>query len=126
MFIASHADTKFTVWGNAGVTEIFRIHPPDCNQATKRDDEYFRICVTAGARPGTHLSRLWRSKVMGKTFARSPGAPREDMLGTMRALKAHHTAEPLEILDGRRLTEREVENVIGLEMRRVNARRRRG
>jgi hypothetical protein len=109
LFLNPRPKNTITVWTCEG-----------CNQGTKRDDEYFRICITAGAAPRTKLWRLWRSKVMGKTFKRSPPLL-EDLLGTMRALKVHHTAEPLEMLDGRRLTDTEVENVIGLDMARVNA-----
>lgn len=44
-----------------------------CNHGYHLDDEYFRVYVTAGARPGTPLWSLWKEKVVGSSFLRGGG-----------------------------------------------------
>lgn len=43
-----------------------------CNHDTDLDDEYFRFWVTAGAHPQSKLSEVWKNKVVGSSFKRSP------------------------------------------------------
>ena len=42
-----------------------------CNNSYKKDDEYFRIYVSAGISKNQQGDKLWHEKVMGSTFRRS-------------------------------------------------------
>ena len=51
--------------------------PFDVEELLKLDDEYFRFWVTAGAHPNTKLSEVWKDKVVGSSFKRSPALLRK-------------------------------------------------
>lgn len=65
-----------------------------CNHDTKLDDEYFRFWVTAGAHPNSKLSDVWKSKVVGSSFKRSPALLKK-IQDDHKKLLNHHASIPL-------------------------------
>ncbi len=91
----------------------------DCNEGTKLDDEYFRICLTPGPNPSPAQWRLWNEKVMGSTLSRSPRL-QSRLVETMDALQEQHKATPLVFADGTPLTDEQAAQTVGLEKRRID------
>lgn len=69
-----------------------------CNDDTKLDDEYFRFWVTAGAHPQSKLKEVWKNKVVGSSFKRSPALLKK-IQNDHNTLMEHHSKTPLKIYD---------------------------
>lgn len=69
-----------------------------CNNDTKLDDEYFRFWVTAGAHPDSKLSAVWKSKVVGSSFKRSPALLKK-IQDDHKILLEQHANNPLKTYD---------------------------
>jgi hypothetical protein len=65
-----------------------------CNHRYHLDDEYFRVYVAAGAKPGTRHWRLWKEKVVGSSFARGDGL-RGRLNNDHGHVLEHHKTQPL-------------------------------
>ena len=65
-----------------------------CNQDTKLDDEYFRFWVTMGAHPNSKLGAVWKEKVIGSSFKRSPALLKK-IQDDHKILLEHHANTPL-------------------------------
>ena len=70
----------------------------NCNQNTKLDDEYFRFWVAAGAHPNSKLGAVWKNKVVGSSFKRSPALLKK-IQDDHRKLLNHHAKTPLKTYD---------------------------
>lgn len=70
-----------------------------CNQDTKLDDEYFRFWVTAGTQPNSQLAEVWKDKVVGSSFRRSPALLRKIQDDHERLIE-HHKKNPLRTYNG--------------------------
>ena len=90
-----------------------------CNDGTKLDDEYFRICLAAGLQPSPAQWQLWNEKVQGSTLKRSPKL-RSRLVQLMNAVQEHHKTSPLEFTDGTRLTDEQVAQTLVLEKSRID------
>ena len=66
-----------------------------CNRSYALDDEYFRVVVgaLAASNDDVKLGPLWRRKVIGSTFRRSPKL-RETILRATEEVRAEVEAEP--------------------------------
>ena len=71
-----------------------------CNQDTKLDDEYFRFWVTAGAHPNSKLVEVWKNKVIGSSFKRSPALLKK-IQDDHKLLVKRHAKNPLKTYDNR-------------------------
>ena len=91
----------------------------DCNEGSKLDDEYFRLYIGTTNDPDSHLMKLWRQKVVGSSFKRSP-ALRAALVEGMDRAKEHHKADSIMTFDGRPLTDEEVENILPLDKARID------
>ena len=69
-----------------------------CNNDTQLDDEYFRFWVTAGAQPQSKLSEVWKNKVVGSSFKRSPALLKK-IQDDHNHLIEHHSKNPLKTYD---------------------------
>ena len=69
-----------------------------CNHDTKLDDEYFRFWVTAGAHPQSKLGEVWKDKVVGSSFRRSPALLKKIQDDHKRLIE-HHSKTPLKTYD---------------------------
>jgi len=49
----------------------------ECNEAFSKVDEQFRVFITAAANVSPTGTRMWREKVVGSTFQRSPALERQ-------------------------------------------------
>jgi hypothetical protein len=65
-----------------------------CNHDTELDDEYFRFWVTAGAHPNSKLAAVWKNKVVGSSFKRSPALLKK-IQDDHKKLLDHHASTPL-------------------------------
>lgn len=90
-----------------------------CNQDTKLDDEYFRLCIASSAEPGTEHYRLWKEKVVASTLPRSPKL-HAALAEEMKAILEHHRIDPLRTIDGRSLTDEEACRALPLVKDRIN------
>jgi hypothetical protein len=72
-----------------------------CNHAYHLDDEYFRVYVAAGAKPGTRLWRLWEEKVVGSSFLRGGGLKGRLNDDQDKVVRHHLTVEPLRTFDNK-------------------------
>ena len=90
-----------------------------CNQDTKLDDEYFRFWVAAVGEPDTKLGELWKKKVVGSSFERSPALLRkfqEDHL----LLRKHHSVDALKTYDNKIVPEELLDRCYMVEAERIN------
>lgn len=69
-----------------------------CNHDTKLDDEYFRFWVTAGAHPQSKLAEVWKNKVAGSSFRRSPALLKKIQNDHKRLIE-QHSKTPLKTYD---------------------------
>jgi hypothetical protein len=65
-----------------------------CNHDTELDDEYFRFWVTAGAYSNSKLAVVWKNKVVGSSFKRSPALLKKIQYDHKKLLE-HHASTPL-------------------------------
>ena len=72
-----------------------------CNHGYHLDDEYFRVYVATGAKPGSRLGRLWKEKVVDSSFARSGGLQARLVGDQDKVIHHHLTVEPLKSIDGK-------------------------
>lgn len=70
-----------------------------CNHGYHLDDEYFRVFVATGARPGTRLWRLWKKKVVGSSFLRGGGLKGRLNDDHDKVVRHHLAVEPLRTFD---------------------------
>jgi hypothetical protein len=77
-----------------------------CNHGYHLDDEYFRVYVAAGARPGTRLWRLWKEKVVGSSFVRGGGLKGRLNDDQDKVVHHHHMVEPLRTVEGKILDDK--------------------
>lgn len=90
-----------------------------CNQDTKLDDEYFRFWVTAGAHPNTKLSEVWKDKVVGSSFKRSPALLRK-IQDDHKRLIDHHLQDPLKTYDGEIVPDELLSRCYMVDAKRIN------
>ena len=69
-----------------------------CNNDTKLDDKYFRFWVTAGAHPNSKLGAVWKNKVVGSSFKRSPALLKK-IRDDHKKLLEHNAKTPLKTYD---------------------------
>lgn len=91
----------------------------DCNEDTKLDDEYFRLCLAPGTVPTSAQWRLWNEKVMGSTLSRSPKL-RSHLIELMDAAQEHHKTSPLVFADGTPLTDEQVAQTVHVVKSRID------
>ncbi len=89
-----------------------------CNQDTKLDDEYFRFWVTAGAHPDSKLNALWKEKVVGSSFKRSPALLKK-IQKDHKKLLANHAKIPLKTYDGEIVTGELLDRCYKFDMDRI-------
>ena len=70
-----------------------------CNSGYALDEEYFRVYITAGAKPGSEEYRLWNEKVVNSTLRRSP-ALQQKLSNDMDMIQEHHKSHPLKLVSG--------------------------
>ena len=90
-----------------------------CNASYALDEEYFRICVCAGAQPGSEGYRLWDKKVENSTFQRSP-ALKQKLSNDMDMIQEYHKSHPLGYHSGDSVPDELVPYILPLEMNRIN------
>jgi hypothetical protein len=90
-----------------------------CNEGTKLDDEYFRLCLTPSPNASPEQWRLWNEKIYGSTLKRSPKL-RSRLVQLTDAVKEHHKTSPLEFIDGTPLTDEQIEQTLSLEKSRID------
>ena len=90
-----------------------------CNHDTQRDDEYFRYWVTAGAQPQSKLSEVWKNKVVGSTFKRSPALLKKIQNDHKRLLE-HHSKNPLKTYDGEIVSDELLSLCYTFDIERIN------
>lgn len=90
-----------------------------CNASYAPDEEYFRICVCAGAQPGSEEYRLWDEKVVNSTFQRSP-ALKQKLSNGNDIIQEYHKSHPLEYDSGDSAPDELVPYLLPLEMNRIN------
>lgn len=90
-----------------------------CNHGYHLDDEYFRVYVAAGAKPGTPLMELWKKKVVDSSFARSGG-----LKGRLKDEREHvqefARQNPLPLFGGGNLPPAFLPRVQGFDASRIN------
>lgn len=91
----------------------------ECNEGTRLDDEYFRLCLAPGPAPTLAQWRLWDEKVMGSTLSRSPKL-RTHLVDLMDAVQEHHKTSPLVFADGTPLTDEQAAQTLPLVKSRVD------
>ena len=91
----------------------------ECNDGSKLDDEYFRICLALGPNPSREQWRLWSEKIMGSTLTRSPKL-RSQLVQDMDAIQEHHKTSPLLFANGMPLTAEQAAQTLPLEKNRID------
>lgn len=92
-----------------------------CNYGYHLDDEYFRVYVATGARPGTRLWRLWKEKVVGSSFVRGGGLKGRLNDDQDKVVHHHQTVEPLRTVDGKVLGDEWLPLVLSFSASRIIA-----
>lgn len=90
-----------------------------CNHATKLDDEYFRFWVTAGAHPYSKLSAVWRDKVVGSSFKRSPALLKK-IQNNHKKFLVHHASTPLKAYENENVPDHRIDRCYMVEAKRIN------
>ena len=90
-----------------------------CNQDTKLDDEYFRFWVTAGADPSSKLGLLWKNKVVGSSFKRSPALLKKIQDDHKHLLK-YHRKVPLKTYAGNIVPDNLLDRCYMVDAGRIN------
>ncbi len=90
-----------------------------CNHDTKLDDEYFRFWVTAGAHPDSKLSAVWKNKVVGSSFKRSPAILKR-FQNDHKKLLVHHASIPLKTYENENVPEHLLHRCYMVEAERIN------
>lgn len=91
-----------------------------CNQDTKKDDEYYRICITTGAHPNSKLGKLWEEKVVGSTFDRSPRLKKRIQEDHQKTIEHHFTKEKLKTYDGQVVPDHLMDRVYAFDRIRID------
>ena len=92
-----------------------------CNHGYHLDDEYFRVYVSAGAKPGTRLWRLWKEKVVGSSFLRSGGLKGRLLNDQDKVVRHHLTVQPLRTFDNKVLGDEWLPLVLPFSASRIKA-----
>lgn len=92
---------------------------PTCNHGYHLDDEYFRVCVAAGAQPGTKLMRLWKEKVVGSSFVRGGGL-KGRLHDEYEQVIEYASTHPLELYGGGEVPPEMLPFVQGFDATRIN------
>lgn len=90
-----------------------------CNASYAPDEEYFRICVCAGAQSGSEAYRLWDEKVENSTFQRSP-ALKQKLSNDMDMLQQHHKTNAIRLSSGDIVPDELVQNLMAFDLTRIN------
>jgi len=90
-----------------------------CNHDTKLDDEYFRFWVTAGAHPNSKLGDVWKNKVVGSSFKRSPALLKK-IQDDHKSLLEHHSRTPLKTYDNKIVPDELLSRCYMVDVERVN------
>jgi hypothetical protein len=90
-----------------------------CNEGSKLDDEYFRICAAVSWSPSEAQWRLWNEKVMG-SLQRSPKL-NAMLVHMMDAVQEEHKRKPLRFSDGTELTAEQAALTLPLLKSRIDA-----
>jgi len=90
-----------------------------CNHNTKLDDEYFRFWVTAGAHPQSKLGEVWKNKVVGSSFRRSPALLKKIQDDHKRLIE-HHSKTPLKTYDDKIVPDDLLNRCYMVDTKRIN------
>jgi hypothetical protein len=90
-----------------------------CNHDTDLDDEYFRFRVTAGAHPQSKLSEVWKNKVVGSSFKRSPALLKK-IQNDHKRLMEHHSKTPLKTYDDKIVSDELLSRCYMFDAERIN------
>lgn len=92
-----------------------------CNHGYHLDDEYFRVYVATGSKPGTRLWRLWKEKVVGSSFQRGGGLKGRLNDDQDKVVRHHLTVEPLRTFDNKVLGNECLPSVLSFTASRIEA-----
>jgi hypothetical protein len=91
-----------------------------CNEGTKLDDEYFRLCLAPAPNPSPAQWQLWNTKIIGSTLTHSPKL-RANLVQLMDAVQEQNKRIPLVFNDGTPLTAEQAAHTIGLDKHRIDS-----